>query len=130
MSELLDSYAAQMPEKCLTCPVFAGFLAAAAAHEADGRDTANTMLQFAGSGPFDLPKANDIWRTLHAELLEMSTEDEVAATKNVARLAEHGQTCPTPKRGGVPHEALVSRIVSWLANKQVCQNPGLKDLAA
>lgn len=128
MSELLDSYTSQMPAKCLKCPVFRALLDVTESYEENAHQITDAMVNAPGDGPFGVIEADHLWRNVHVELLSMSTEGELQHTHNIARLAEYGSQCPTPKRGSAPGEVLTSSIVSWITNNKVCRNPGLKDI--
>ena len=128
MSELLEFYKSQMSEKCLTCPVFVATMEAAESYETSAERITDTMLErdeATGSQP---ERVDHFFSTTYSTLLSMTTEGETMTARRLARLAEHGAICPTPKRGGVRYETQTSRVVSWLMNEKVCQNPGLKKI--
>jgi len=128
MSELLDTYKAQMPEKCLSCPVFAAFVKATELDETNCGNLVDAMVASVDGGPFDSPETNDAWQHVHSLLLDIATDGELRGLKTVSRLAAHGHSCPTPKRGGVPYETFASSVISWLTNNRVCRNPGLEQI--
>lgn len=128
MSELLESYKALMPAKCLACPAFLVHLKAAESGELRANMIVSDMLALPSDGPFDNADSNRQWRHEYSFLLSIATQAELKATSGIARLAEHGSDCPTPKRGGVPNETFLSSLISWIQNERVCQNPGLAEI--
>ncbi|GEM_PF-4511354 len=125
MSELLDSFVAQLPETCQNCPVLLSALEAAKSSERCAVAICESLGQTPEDGPFRNPEANDLWFDINSEMLDISTDGELRSTYAVEVLAKAGRECPGTKRGAPPSAPASWKLEAYLLGKRVCRNPHL-----
>jgi hypothetical protein len=129
MSELLEYYKSQMPEKCLKCPIFLAYMTIAEKTEAHVASIVEAMEDAVDNGgPFENEEANRITYEMHSNILDIAAGSERYADKVLNLLSSAGADCPTPKISAPENVSLGWKINAWIRREKLCRNPNFTSI--
>lgn len=125
MSEIVDYYFDQTPEKCRKCPVIGQFIIWANDFDAEAHINSEYLNQL-----IDSPFSSDSHQEAMSNILSQCTDKELESLSALATLIEHtGDECPGIRRGSArKDDSRTIKTVAFLMGEKACQNPQFAEL--